>query len=578
MKIKRPLVERLGVPEGILDIAEEIYPEILLSIGNNDTVGMLENSSMYVKGNFNINDFNFNRILFNYKIFEGDDLEIIGMSQSTNSKLTDKYKLKTVPNDGMVELTIFISGPKSIKGLNIKELFEENKKTVISSLSHELKHSYDDYKDSLGDVQLRSNYEVYTKERFGVRPIDSFLERLYFTSSIESLVRPTEVASLLKMGNITKKGFYDFIKNDRTYKLLTELSKFNIEDWRNEIKEYIPEIIKFFKSNGVEGVDVLDEDEIVDEFLRVCYYNIKNWKVEQTYNIFLNREIERLIGFMPEKEQMFRKHLNKINRFGDDYKKYYEYEAKTIRYVADNLRKKIAKLFDMAKDEKNESIKPKKVIRLSEEDLISVLKGVLDNPFIKAISGAGSDRYGKKDEKSVESSGKVSAKGQELLNNPIFKEKLKQISNEIGVSEDSIIKLMKHESGLDSSVKNSIGCVGLIQFCPDSGGGTTKTINGKTYNLSELQNNLGLQLDAIKEFWSKGKRDGKIKNAKDLYIYNFFPVAAGKSDDYVLQTRGLSAEKVARANPVFNKTLGKPTDTPLTVGDLGNFYKMKGMV
>jgi hypothetical protein len=380
------------------------------------------------------------------------------------------------------------------------------------------------------------------------------------------------------MGNITKKEFYDFIKNDRTYKLLTELSKFNIEDWRNEIKEYIPEIIEFFESLEVEGVDVLDEDEIVDEFLKVCYVVIKNWKTEETHNIFVNKEIEYLIGFIPEKEQMFRKHLNKINRFGNDYKKYYEYEAKTIRYVADNLRKKIAKLFDMAKDEKNESIKPKKVIRLSEEDLISVLKGVLDNPFIKAISGAGSDRYGKKDEKSVESSGKISAKGQELLNNPIFKEKLKQISNEIGVSEDSIIKLMKHESGLDSSVKNSIGCVGLIQFCPDSGGGTTKTINGKTYNLSELQNNLGLQLDAIKEFWSKGKRDGKIKNAKDLYIYNFFPVAAGKSDDYVLQTRGLSAEKVARANPVFNKTLGKPTDTPLTVGDLGNFYKMKGMV
>jgi hypothetical protein len=578
MKIKKPLVERLGVPEGILDIAEEIYPKILLSIGDNDTVKMLENSSIYVNGDFNINDFNFNRILFNYKIFEGDDLEIIGMSQSTNSKLTNKYKLKTVPSDGMVELTIFISGPKSIKGLNIKDLLEENKKIVISSLSHELKHSYDDYKDSLGDVQLRSNYEVYTKERFGVRPIDSFLERLYFTSSIESLVRPTEVASLLKMGNITKKGFYDFIKNDRTYKLLTELSKFNIEDWRNEIKEYIPEIIKFFKSNGVEGVDVLDEDEIVDEFLRVCYYNIKNWKVQKTYEIFVNREIERLIGFMPEKEQMFRKHLNKINRFGDDYKKYYEYEAKTIRYVADNLRKKIAKLFDMAKDEKNESIKPKKVIRLSEQDLISLLKGVLDNPLLKVIGGDSSDRSSKKSEKDTESSTKISAKGQELLNDPIFKEKLKQISNEIGISEDSIIKLMKHESGLDSSVKNSNGCVGLIQFCPDSGGGSTKTINGKTYNLTELQNNLELQLDAIKEFWSKGERDGKIKNAKDLYIYNFFPVAAGKSDDYVLQTRGLSAEKVARENPIFNKTLGRPVETPLTVGDLGNFYKIKGMV
>ena len=47
---------------------------------------------------------------------------------------------------------------------------------------------------------------------------------------------------------------------------------------------------------------------------------------------------------------------------------------------------------------------------------------------------------------------------------------------------------MKHESGLDPSIKNSIGCVGLIQFCPDSSGGSTKTINGKTYNLGELAN------------------------------------------------------------------------------------------
>ena len=159
-----------------------------------------------------------------------------------------------------------------------------------------------------------------------------------------------------------------------------------------------------------------------------------------------------------------------------------------------------------------------------------------------------------------------------------FKEYLKDISREIGISENSIVKLMKHESGLNPEVKNSIGCVGLIQFCPDTRGGSTKTINGKVYNLNELQDDLELQLDAIKEFWSKGKRDGKIKNAKDLYVYNFFPVAAGKSDDYVLQTKGLSAEKVARANPVFNRTLGRPIDTPLTVGDLTNYYEMTGMV
>jgi hypothetical protein len=216
----------------------------------------------------------------------------------------------------------------------------------------------------------------------------------------------------------------------------------------------------------------------------------------------------------------------------------------------------------------------KKVIRLSEQDLVGILKNILSGalPGLKDI--------GLKDFKDseIESSGKMSAKGQELLNNPIFKEKLKQISSEIGISENSIIKLMKHESRLDSSVKNNIGCVGLIQFCPDNKGGSSKTINGKTYSLSDLQGDLELQLDAIKEFWSKGKRDGKIKNTKDLYVYNFFPVAAGKSDDYVLQTKGLSAEKIARANPIFNKTLGRPINTPLTVGDLGDYYKMTGMV
>jgi hypothetical protein len=397
MKIKKPLVERLGVPEGILDIAEEIYPKILLSTGDNDTVEMLENTSMYVNGDFNINDFKFNRILFNYKFIENDELKIVGMSQSAISKLTDEYKLKTVPIDGMVELKIIIAGPKSIKGLNIKELLEENKKIVISSLSHELKHAYDDYKSNDESVLTRANYNVYTKEHFGIGPIDSFLQRLYFTSSIESLVRPTEVASLLRMGGVTKKGFIDFIKNNETYKLLTELSNFNIADWRNEIKEYIPEIIEFFENLEIENIEVLDEEEIVDEFLKVCYVIIKNMKSKQTYDMFLNKPMEMLVGFIPEKDRIFRKHLNKINRFGDDYKRFYEYEAKTIRYVANNLRKKIAKLFDMAKDEKNESIKPKKVIRLSEQDLISLLKGVLDNPLLKMIGGEYSDRYGKKE-------------------------------------------------------------------------------------------------------------------------------------------------------------------------------------
>lgn len=170
----------------------------------------------------------------------------------------------------------------------------------------------------------------------------------------------------------------------------------------------------------------------------------------------------------------------------------------------------------------------------------------------------------------------ISEKGQELLNNPIFKEKLKEISQAINIDEQYIIKLMNHESGLNPTITNSIGCVGLIQFCPDSG--NSKTINGVKYDLGQLKNDLTLQMDAIKEFWLSGYKSGKIKTPEDLYTYNLFPVAAGKPDDFVLQTNSTSAQTIAKANPIFNKKLGRSIDTPLTVGDLNRYYKQEGMI
>lgn len=181
-----------------------------------------------------------------------------------------------------------------------------------------------------------------------------------------------------------------------------------------------------------------------------------------------------------------------------------------------------------------------------------------------------------KTSKDKGSIGKISEKGQKLLDNPIFKEKLKEISDAIDIDEKYIIKLMKHESGLDPTIKNSIGCVGLIQFCP--GGGATKTINGKSYSLEELRYDLEAQMDAIKDFWVRGYKNGKIKEPADLYIYNFFPVAAGKSDNFVLKAKGLSAKTVAHANPVFNRVLGRDRDTALTVGDLKDYYEKTNMV
>jgi hypothetical protein len=214
------------------------------------------------------------------------------------------------------------------------------------------------------------------------------------------------------------------------------------------------------------------------------------------------------------------------------------------------------------------------------DKIIDYVKDVLKNKdkyfdkFKNTVNNLTSDS----DDSKTEPLDNITDKGQKLLDNQSFQDKLDEISDSINIDKDSIIKLMNHESKLDPQVKNSIGCVGLIQFCPDSKNGSTKTIGGKTYNLEELRNNLDKQMDAIKEFWVTGYKSGKIKEPKDLYIYNFFPIAAGKSDDFVLKSSKLSAQKVANSNPVYNRTLGKPRNTPLTVGDLENYYKKTGMV
>ena len=51
-----------------------------------------------------------------------------------------------------------------------------------------------------------------------------------------------------------------------------------------------------------------------------------------------------------------------------------------------------------------------------------------------------------------------------------------------------------------------------------------------------------------------------------------------KPDNFVLQSNDLSAETVANSNPGFNRVLGRDRKTPLTVGNLKDYYQKTGMV
>jgi len=160
---------------------------------------------------------------------------------------------------------------------------------------------------------------------------------------------------------------------------------------------------------------------------------------------------------------------------------------------------------------------------------------------------------------------KIDKKGRELLNNEEFRNKLKEVSDSLGIKPEWLIKVMYKESGLNPSAINSIGCGGLVGFCPDAPRGDIKTLNKRQYSISELRKSPLLQLDAIKDMLINYK--GRFNSYEDLYLFNFWPAALGKSDNYVIGNNQLSPELISKQNSGIAIKAGKQPGEPLTVAD-----------
>ncbi len=147
-------------------------------------------------------------------------------------------------------------------------------------------------------------------------------------------------------------------------------------------------------------------------------------------------------------------------------------------------------------------------------------------------------------------------------------------SKVIGVNPAWLMCVIHFETAgtLDPKTTNSIGSVGLIQFTRDKKGVEYKTINGKRYSLSYLKSlTFEKQMLVVVEYLKPYA--GKIKSFTDLYLSVFFPLAIGKDDNFTLQTKNLSASKIALQNPIFDANKdGKLTKSEVT-SYFANRYK-----
>ena len=130
-------------------------------------------------------------------------------------------------------------------------------------------------------------------------------------------------------------------------------------------------------------------------------------------------------------------------------------------------------------------------------------------------------------------------------NKAAFIAELNRICGLLGVNVDDMLVCMYAESRLNEKARNPKSrATGLIQFMPLTAKELGTTVD-KLLQLTNVQ-----QLFYVYKYFKP--YSGRIHRVYDLYKIVFFPIMIGRDANWVLKSDTLSAETVARANPIID--------------------------
>lgn len=349
--IKKIINEVLGVPSGVLESSEKLYNLIVKKIPTIDDLSDKEWEFNF-RTNLQIIDFNIKNIKLKVEFIETDrvdEVKIISMAFANQSTFSDtEFVLVNVIDPNRISLSVTFAGPENTTEDDVINCFKENKEEFISSLSHELTHAINFFKKGKTSVKSMASYAGYQKTNFPFEPIQNFLHYLYFIHSIENIVRPSEVASLMRSGKIDRNKFYDFLLNNKTYTMLQRINQFSYQQMREELKKEHKDVKKFLKAIDVDVTPLKTPDELVTELLRIVYVNLVNKSLSTVKDMMTNNFLESFLGFQGEKDKFFDKMINFFTRFDKNPENFYLYEEKNFKYVSEKMMKKLVKLYDLA--------------------------------------------------------------------------------------------------------------------------------------------------------------------------------------------------------------------------------------
>jgi len=410
--VKKVIKEAVGVPSNIEVASQNLYNDIAKKLKGKtiDSNDVLKFKFQNKNDRYSFADFkpNFITIEFNLGTYHGDAIDnstgkkiegglVHSMGFSKQSKLNDVFDLVSVDEDG-VELNIDYAQPEEDdewSGDKILYAMENNPEGTVSSLAHELKHAYDNYKKPVEKLVDRSNYSGFQRVRSGVIPMDRFMFNMYFVNQIENLVRPTEsYVEMVSNGVVTKEQFLKFLLNSKTYKTLVRIRDYSFDDLKNELKEYEAQIDNYLENNvNNYNPSSMDIDEKVNYFLKVFAIKIAQ-KVRDVREQMLKPSFfELLFGGSgnSKADEFLDSTLGDLVKMMDNPNKFYYTSIENMKKIAVKMMKKLSKLYSLINKDKNITVETRDPMSFEMDQLYrkitkknnNIIDTKIDERFLK---------------------------------------------------------------------------------------------------------------------------------------------------------------------------------------------------
>jgi hypothetical protein len=289
----------------------------------------------------------------------------MGMIQQFN--FDRNIMMKRIQKSSTAEIEIDYAVSDNWEPIDLYNTLMKSKTKHLASIAHELKHKYDKQSKEIDLIGREALYHSTIKMgRSAIPAIDSgFMRALYFVSMAENLVRPVEIASIMKSKNITKSQFKDFLMKTDVYRELQNIKNYTFEDFINDMKEQMDRVNALLEHVNVDGLEDMSEDDKIKKVLEVIYGTLTNTRLDLFQDMTSIRQDDFLSMFKglfgqdlrkddPQQkglEQVRNKFYNYAAKYKDNPVKFFEDEFENFNYTANKVLKRLSKIYAMAQDD-----------------------------------------------------------------------------------------------------------------------------------------------------------------------------------------------------------------------------------